>query len=89
MIDPDDVVPAGVEPDPAFLELTDQITERLQAGDEVDARDYLRRYPEWAGAIRKLLPTMNDLVDYGRAVDRDRRRGQRQIDAENVKDCEC
>ena len=37
--------------------------------------DYVNRYPQWAGAIRKLLPTMHDLVDYGRAVDRDRRRG--------------
>ena len=45
------------------------------------------RYPQWAGAIRKLLPTMQHLVDYGRAVDRDRRRGQRQIDMNKDTDC--
>ena len=77
------------EPDPAFLELTEQITERLQAGDEIDVRDYVRRYPQWAGAICKLLPTMHDLVDYGRAVDRDRWRAQQQRakpnDADNHK----
>ena len=51
MIDHDELVLAGRRADPAFLELTDQITERLQAGEEIDVRDYLRRYPQWAGAI--------------------------------------
>ena len=69
--------------------MTEQITERLQAGEEIDVRYYLRRYPQWAGAICKLLPTMQHLVDYGRAVDRDRRRGQtttvKPNDADNHK----
>ena len=51
MIDHDELVLAGDEPDPAFLDLTEQITERLQAGEEIDVRDYVRRYPQWAGAI--------------------------------------
>ena len=58
MIDQDDLMLAGGELDPEFLEVTEQITERLQAGDEIDVRDYVRRYPQWAGAICKLLPTM-------------------------------
>ena len=58
MIDHDELVRAADDADPALLELTEQITDRLQAGDEIDVRDYLRRYPQWAGAICKLLPTM-------------------------------
>jgi hypothetical protein len=73
MIDPDELVQVADRADPAFLELTEQIADRLQAGDEVDVRDYVRRYPQWADAILKLLPTMHDLVAYGRAVDRQRR----------------
>jgi len=79
VIDHDEIALAASEPDPALVELTEQITDRLQAGEEVDARDYVRRYPQWAGAILKLLPTMHDLVDYGRAVDRDRPRGHQSV----------
>jgi hypothetical protein len=73
MNDHEEHVLAGNEPDPVFLDLTEQITERLQAGEAVDAGDYIRSYPQWAGAIRKLLPTMHDLVAYGQSVDRQRR----------------
>ena len=58
MIDHDELVLTGDEPDPAFLDLTEEITERLQAGEELNVRDYVKRYPQWAGAILKLLPTM-------------------------------
>jgi eukaryotic-like serine/threonine-protein kinase len=73
MIDRDELVQVADQADPAFLELTERITDRLQAGDEIDVRDYVRRYPQWAGAILKLLPTVHDLVDYGRSVDREQR----------------
>ena len=76
MIDHDELARAAVEADPAFLELTEQITDRLQAGEEVNVRDYVKRYPQWAGAILKLLPTMHNLVDFGRAVNRNRRLGR-------------
>ncbi len=72
MIDHDKPIFAGGELDPAFIDVADQITRRLQAGDEIDVRDYVRRYPQWACAILELLPTMHGLVAYGRAVDRDR-----------------
>jgi hypothetical protein len=74
--DRDELVLASAEPDAAFLDLTDQVTERLQAGEPVDAANLVDRYPQWAGAIRKLLPTMHDLVDYGRAIDRKRKQHQ-------------
>jgi hypothetical protein len=86
MIDHDELVLAGNDPDPILLELTDQITERLQAGEPVDAADYVEHYPQWAGAIGKLLPTMNELVDYGRAVDRGRRRGKHQVNPNDATD---
>jgi eukaryotic-like serine/threonine-protein kinase len=78
MTDLENRVLAGNEPDPVFLELTEQITRRLQSGEEIDVRDYLTRYPQWAGAICDLLPTMQNLVDYGRSIVPDRRREQRQ-----------
>jgi hypothetical protein len=74
VIDHDDLLPANNGLDPVLLELTEQITARLQAGEPVDAADYVERYPQWALAIRKLLPTMNNLVDYGFEVARDRER---------------
>ena len=78
MIDQDERMLTAAQLDPAFVELAEQITDRLQAGEEVDVRDYTRRHPQWASAILKLLPTMSDLVDYGRSVARDHRREQRQ-----------
>jgi hypothetical protein len=76
MNDQEEHVLAGNDPDPVFLELAEQVTQRLQAGEPVDAGDYFRSYPQWAGAIRKLLPTLHDLADYGRAIDRKRKQHQ-------------
>ena len=56
MIDHDELKQAADDADPVFLEVADQITERLQAGEEIDIRYYVRRYPQWAGAICELLP---------------------------------
>jgi hypothetical protein len=75
MIDHEKLVLAGREPDPVFVQLVEQITQRLQAGEEINVREYVRRYPQWASAILSLLPTMHDLVDLGWFVDRDRRGG--------------
>ena len=69
MTDNDAIVLAESEPDPALLELTEQIIEQIQAGEPINFADYVNRYPQWAGAICKLLPTVRQLVDYGRAVD--------------------
>jgi hypothetical protein len=76
MNDHEEHILAGNDPDPVLLELTEQITRRLQAGERVDAGDVVLRYPQWAGEIRKLLPTMHDLVDYARAVDRKHKQHQ-------------
>jgi hypothetical protein len=78
VIDHDELLLASIDPDPALVELTELITQRLQAGDPVDAADFVKRHPQWAGAIRKLLPTINDLVYYGCAVVRGRAHGEHQ-----------
>jgi hypothetical protein len=84
MIDRDELVQVADQADPAFLELTEQIADRLQAEDEIDVLDYVSRYPQWADAILKLLPTMHDLVAYGRAVDRERRVARQQRDRDEA-----
>lgn len=77
---------ADSDPDPVLLELADQITQRIQAGESVDAGEYSSRYPQWAGAIGKLLPTIHELVDYGRVIARERRRLQDNVhDADDQK----
>jgi hypothetical protein len=70
---------ADSEPDPMLLELADQISQRIQAGESVDADEYFRRYPRCAGAIGRLLPTIRELVDYGRVIARERRRLQDNV----------
>ena len=86
MVDHDELVLTSDDPDPALLDLTDQITERLLTGDPVNLAEYANRYPQWAGTIRRLLPTMCDLVNFGRAVDRDRRRGRQPIGRKGAND---
>ena len=72
------------EPDPTLLALTEQITAKLQAGERVNIAEYVNRYPQWAGPLRRLLPTMCDLVNFGRAVNRDRRPGPRPVVPEDA-----
>ena len=86
MKDQEELVLAGNDPDPVFLELTEQIAQKLQTGEPVDAADYVGNHPQWAGAICKLLPTLHDLVDYARTVDRDLRRQQHQVNPHDAND---
>jgi hypothetical protein len=86
VIDHEELVLAGHEPNPLLLELTEEIAERLQAGEAVDAADYVRHHPEWAGAIRGLLPTMHDLVAYGRHAGHHRGRGPHRDNPDDAGD---
>ena len=71
MIDPDELVLAGGEFDPAFAR-ADRADHRAASGRRTGrCRDYIRRSP-MGRCDSQLLPTMHDLVDYGRAIDRDR-----------------
>ena len=64
--------PASDEGSP-LAELSEQITRRLQAGDPVEADDFLDRYPSCSAPIRGLLPTLRELAELGRSISRDRR----------------
>ncbi len=88
MTDREGHAPAGDEPDCLLVELTEQIAERLQAGEPVKANDYLDRYPQWADTIREILPTMTDLVAYGRTAEVDRVRRQEPSAENPADDCQ-
>jgi serine/threonine protein kinase len=62
--------------DPALAELAEEITRRLQAGEAVDLNDYAARYPEWIGAIRRLLPVLREMADLARCVGDEAEAGQ-------------
>ena len=59
---------AGTLLDPALADLTERITQSLQAGEAVDLDEYSRLYPKWSGSIRRLLPTLRLLAELGRRV---------------------
>jgi hypothetical protein len=48
--------------DPVLAELAEQLTRQLQAGDVIDIDRWCRQYPRWAGAIRRMLPTLRQLT---------------------------
>jgi hypothetical protein len=52
--------------DAELAALTEEITSRIHAGEEIDLDDYARRYPKLAGSTRRLLPTLHRLAELGR-----------------------
>ena len=71
MTDPDECDRASEADDPALARLAEQVTCRLQAGDEVVDDEYVRQYPARAGSIRGLLYVLNDLTALGRLMSRE------------------
>ena len=49
------------------MELVDEFTERMLAGESVEIEDFVAAHPEWAGPLRKLLPTLQRLTVLNRA----------------------
>ncbi len=88
MTDPEEAIAAPGGPDGRLAELTLQIAERLQAGEAVDAEEYAGCDAACVGPIRRLLPTLRDLVAYGRAVNRRRRRDRERSQREATHDDE-
>jgi hypothetical protein len=66
MIDDAEEAPAEEDVDPGLADLTDLVSERLGAGDRVDAEDCVMRHPRWAESIRRLIPMIRDLSALGR-----------------------
>jgi hypothetical protein len=74
MIDPEIEACSEGEADPELAELAERLASRIQAGERVDVEDYVRRYPEWAKTIQKLMPAIHDLTALGRLLAGDSRR---------------
>jgi hypothetical protein len=70
---PDHRLAAIPEADSALAELTDEIAEKLQAGESINPELYAALHPGRAEPIRALLPTMQELVELGQNIARERR----------------
>jgi hypothetical protein len=68
MTDHDDRGRVSEADDPLLARLAEQVTRRLQAGERVDADDYIDRYPARAGSIRGLLSVLHELAALGRSI---------------------
>ena len=64
-------MPEGMES--ILSDLTEQWTSKLQSREILDLDEYAREHPDQARLIRDLIPTLRELVELGRAVDRGRR----------------
>jgi serine/threonine protein kinase/tetratricopeptide (TPR) repeat protein len=72
----DDSSPMDVDTDAALAELAEEMTRRLESGERVDVEDYVARYPDWAGPIRRLVPVVRGMVEMARSVDPVRAAGE-------------
>jgi len=55
------LAPSG-QVDPALAEIVEEITRRVQSGEEVDPEEYARSNPEWAALLRSLLLPLRELA---------------------------
>src|SRR5262245_1027494 len=63
LMNPGAVVPPSCEgPDSVLADLIDRLTERIQAGENVDLQAWLCEHPEHAEQLRVLLPTVQALA---------------------------
>jgi serine/threonine-protein kinase len=51
--------------DPVLDDVIEEVANRLQAGEPVDAEAILARYPERADSIRRLLPAIEVMAEFG------------------------
>ena len=51
--------------DAEFAKVVDQITRRLQLGEKLDEAKLAGDYPKWAETLRDLMPTLQELADFG------------------------
>jgi tetratricopeptide (TPR) repeat protein len=56
---------SGGELDQSLEQLLDDLIERLQAGEEVDLEALIREHPDDAEAIRRMMPALEALVEFG------------------------
>jgi serine/threonine protein kinase len=51
--------------DAVLADIFDELTNRLQAGEAVDLRHYVGRYPKYRESLQQLLPAIEELVSLG------------------------
>jgi tetratricopeptide (TPR) repeat protein len=56
--------------DPRFEELVEELSNRLQAGEEVDIEAFARAHPDHAERLRQVLPALRVLVELGGSGER-------------------
>jgi serine/threonine protein kinase len=56
--------------DPVLDEVIEEMANRLQAGEPVDAAAILAKYPDRADSIRRLLPAMEVMAEFGASASR-------------------
>src|SRR5438309_1870563 len=55
--------------DAEFARVVEQITRRLQVGEDIDEARLAEDYPAWAETIGGLMPTLRELAELGRVVE--------------------
>jgi serine/threonine protein kinase/tetratricopeptide (TPR) repeat protein len=63
--------PSASEIDPRLGVLIDELTNRLHAGERVEIEDYVRRYPDLAERIRRLIPALEIVAELKHTAVRD------------------
>src|SRR5689334_4255298 len=53
-----------------FADVVAEITDKLQAGKQVDIEEYVARYPHWAERLRELLPALQVMAELGQSARR-------------------
>ncbi|MEQ8848695.1 protein kinase [Botrimarina sp.] len=51
----------------SLADLLEQLTEAIDAGDPIDTEELFAKYPEHAGRLRDLIPTMRAMATWGEA----------------------
>jgi len=54
--------------DPVLGDLIDELARQVQAGAQVDIEAYLQAHPEHAQELRRLLPMVHGMAEWGRSV---------------------
>src|SRR5262249_22741245 len=61
--------PSAGSLDPQLLDLVEEFTQRLHAGEALDAEAFLRAHPDHAGLLRQLLPALQGRAERRSAPD--------------------
>ena len=59
---------ASIGNDPVLVELFEELTNRLQAGETIDLESYVRKYPDQKQTLESFLPAIEVLVGLGRSA---------------------